>query len=103
VNTKGELAGCIQAPPPHQRQRGRHVTARAGRQGTISAPETGILHQTVSRLPVANHVFLGSWTVDICQGGRSLRSAPQKRQTGQLRWCSHGTPEKLSSWDWGGD
>ena len=25
----------------------------------------GILHQTGRRLPVANHVFLGSWTVDV--------------------------------------
>ena len=25
-----------------------------------------ILHQTVSRLKVANQVFLGSWRVDIC-------------------------------------
>ena len=28
-------------------------------------PRDGILHQTVSRLPVTNQVFLGSWTVDI--------------------------------------
>ena len=41
------------------------VTARARRQGAISAPETCVLHQTVSRLPVANHIFLGSWIVDI--------------------------------------
>ena len=37
----------------------------------------GILHQTVSRLPVANQVFLGSWMVDICQEGCSQRSAPR--------------------------
>ena len=35
----------------------------------------GILYQTVSRLPVANQVFLGSWTVDIPWEGRSQRSA----------------------------
>ena len=60
---KGELVGCIQAPTPHRRQRGRHATAWTRRQGAaaISAPETGILHQTVSRLPAANHVFLGPW------------------------------------------
>ena len=47
-------------PSPAARGRGRHATG--GRQGAISAPETGILHQTVSRLlaPVANQVFLGS-------------------------------------------
>ena len=28
-----------------------------------------IHQQTVSRLPVANQVFLGSWTVDICHEG----------------------------------
>ena len=42
-------------------------------------PRDGIIHQTVSRIPVANQVFLGSWTVDICQEGRSQRSAPQGR------------------------
>ena len=36
-------------------------------------PRDGILHQTVSRLPVANQVFLGSWMVDICQEGCSQR------------------------------
>ena len=33
----------------------------------------------LSRLLAANHVFLGSWMVDICQEGCSLRSAPQRR------------------------
>ena len=33
--------------------------------GNLS-PRDGILHQTVSRLKVANQVFLGSWRVDIC-------------------------------------
>ena len=51
----------------------------------------GILHQTVSRLPVANQVFLGSWTVDIRQEGRSQRSAPQRRHTAQLRQRSQET------------
>jgi len=39
-------------------------------------PRDGILHQTGSRLPVANQVFLGYWMVDICQEGCNLRSAP---------------------------
>ena len=86
-----------------QRQRGRCVTARARRQGAILAPETGILHQTVSRLPVANHIFLGSWTVAISQEGHSLRSTPQRRHTAHLRRCLHGTPGKLSNWGQGGD
>jgi len=106
LNTKRKLAGCVQDPPlPHQRPRGRRAKARVGRQRTapISVPETGILHQTVSRLPVANHVFLGSWTVDICQEGVSLKSAPQSRHTAHLRRCSPSAPGKPSSRDWGGD
>ena len=86
VNTKGEL-GCIQAPPLHRRQRGRPATARARRQGAaaVLAPKTCILHQTVSRLPVANQVFLGSWTVDICQEDHSPRSTSQRRHMAHLR------------------
>ena len=45
-------------------------------------PRDGILYQTASRLPVANQAFLGSWTVDIHQEGRSQRSEE-----------THGTPE----------
>ena len=69
-----------------------HATARAGRQRAILDPETSILHQTVSRLPVANNVFLISWTVDIFQAGCSLRSAPQRRHWAHWRWCCSGTP-----------
>ena len=63
------------------------VACRTRRQGAaaISTPETSILHQTVRRLPVASHVFLGSQTVDIHQEGCSLRSNPQKRHTAHLR------------------
>ena len=66
-------------------------------------PRDGILYQTVSRLPLTNQVFLGSWTVDIHQEGRSQRSAPQRRHMAHLRQRSCGTPRKLSGWDWGGD
>ena len=62
-------------------------------------PRDGILHQTVSRLPVANQDFLGSWMVDIHQEGHGKRSAPQKRHTAHLRWRSCGAPRKLSGWD----
>jgi len=48
-------------------------------------PRDGILHQTVNGLPVANHIFLGSWMVDTCQEGHSLRSAPQRRHMAHLR------------------
>ena len=91
------------SPPRCRRQRGRHATARARRQEAISAPETGILHQTVSRLPVANHIFMASWMVDICQEGFSLRSTPQRRHMAHLRQCSHSTPRKPSGHDQGGD
>ena len=93
------------SPPHRQRQRGRRVTARARRQGAaaISVTETGILRQNVSRLPVANHVFLGSWMVDIRQEGRTQRSAPQRRHMAHLRRCSCGAPGKPSGSDWGGD
>ena len=66
-------------------------------------PRDSILYQTVSRLPVANQVFLGSWTVDICQEGCSKRSAPQRRNTAHQRRCFCGAPRKLGGWDWGGD
>ena len=66
-------------------------------------PRNGIFHQIVSRLPVAKQVFLGSWMVDICQEGRSQRSASQRRHMGHLRQCFHCTPRKPSGWDWGGD
>ena len=58
-------------------------------------------HQTVSRLPVANHVFLGYWLADICQEGRSLTSAPQRRHMAHLRWYSCSAPR--SGQDQGGD
>ena len=57
----------------------------------------------MSRLPVANQVFLGSWMVDIHQEGCSQRSAPQRRHTVHLRQCSHCAPRKLNGWDQGGD
>ena len=70
--------------------------------GNLS-PWDSILYQTSSRLPVANQVFLGSWTVDIHQEGHSQRSPPQRRHTAHLRRCSRCTPRKLSSWDGGDD
>ena len=66
-------------------------------------PRDSIHHQTVSRLSVANQVFLGSWMVDIHQEGHSQRSAPQSRHTAHLRQHSCCAPRKPSGWDWGGD
>ena len=66
-------------------------------------PRDGILYQTVSRLPITNQVFLGSWTVDICPKSRSQRSAPQRRHMAHLRWHSCCAARKLSDWDRGED
>ena len=66
-------------------------------------PRDSILYQTASRFPVANQIFLGSWTVDICQEGCSQRSAPQRRHTAHLRQRYRIAPRKLSGWDRGGD
>ena len=102
MNTGGELASCGLAPPPAG---GREAGGRQQSQkvrGNIS-PRDSILHKTVSRLPVPNEVFLGSWAVHICQESHSQRSAPQRRHTAYLRRCSGGTPRKPRGWDWGGD
>ena len=71
--------------PPPERQAGNSQSQKA--RGNLG-PRDGILHQTVSRLPVANQVFLGSWMVDIQQEGLRQRSAPQRRHTAHLRWLS---------------
>ena len=88
--------------PPSEAER-QACNTQSWKAGPILAPETGILHQTVSRLLVAYHVFMGSWTVDICQEGHSQRSDPQRRHIAHLRWCSRGTPRKHSGQDLGGD
>ena len=87
-------------PPEAERQAGDSQSQKA--RGNLS-PRDSILHQTVSRLPVANQVFLGSWMVDICQEGCSQRSAPQRRHMAHLRQCFYGAPRKPSGWDQGGD
>ena len=87
---------------PHWRQRGRRTTARARRLGAILAPEMASSTK-LSRLPVANQVFLGSWMVDICQEGHSQRTASQRRHMAHLRRHSRFAHRKLSCWDQGGD
>ena len=61
--------------PEAEKQAGGSQSQKA--RGNLSA-RANILYQTVSRLPVVNQVFLGSWTVDIHQEGCSQRSAPQR-------------------------
>ena len=90
MKPKGDLASCGLAPArlEAERQVGDSQSWKA--RGNLS-PRDSILHETVSRLQAANHVFLGSWTVDICQEDCSQRSAPQRRHMAHLRWHSSGT------------
>ena len=65
-------------PPEAERQAGNSQRRKV--RGNLR-PRDAILHWTVSRLPVANQVFLGSWTADVHLEGCSQRSAPQRRHT----------------------
>ena len=49
------------------------------------SPRDDISHQALSRLPVSNHVSLGSCTVHIGQEGQSACSATSRRHTGLLQ------------------
>ena len=49
--------------PEAERQMGDSQSQKA--RGNLGPRDC--IHQTVSRLPVPNHVFLGSWTVDIAR------------------------------------
>ena len=59
--------------------------SQKARAAPISAPKTSILHQTVSRLPVANHVFLDGWHLP----GGSQPEVSSSEET-------HSTPEIVS-------
>ena len=102
ANTTGELAGSGPGHPPPEagRQAG---DSQSWRERGKLGPRDSILYQTASRLPGANQVFLGSWTVDIRQEVRSQKSAPQRRRRAHLRQRSRCTSRKPSSWDLGGD
>ena len=73
-------------PKEAERQTGGSQSQKA--RGNLH-PRDGILYQTVSKLPVANQLFLGSWMVDICQESHSLEIG----SSGQ----TYSTPEKLLS------
>ena len=102
MNTRGVLTGSGLAHPlsAHGRQAGDSQSQKA--RGNLGLRD-GILYQTVSRLSVANQVFLGSWMVDICQEGHSQRSAPQRIHMAHLRCHSCCAPRKPRGWDRGGD
>ena len=89
--------------PPRGREAGCDSQSQKARGCCNLRPIDGIFHQTVNRIPAANHVFLRSRMVDIHQESHSLRSALQRRHMAHLRGRSHGSPRKLSSWDQGGD
>ena len=87
--------------PTGGREAGRQQPEPEGKGQT--QPQKWHLLPTVSRLPVANQVFLGSWTVDVHQEGWSQKSAPQRRHMAHLKQRSHFAPGKPSGWDLGGD
>ena len=58
ANTRGELAGCRQVHPPLEAEMQAGDSQSWVERGDLG-PRDGILCQTVSRLPVANQVFLG--------------------------------------------
>ena len=116
-NPRGSLAHSqIKGLSKHQRRASQLWTSPspargrgAGRQQPElegegqSWPQDSIFHQTATRPPVANQVFLGSWVVDICQKDHSQRLVPQRRHTAHLRWHSCGTARRPSVRDQGGD
>ena len=90
---EGELAGCGPAhSPTRSRETGEQQPELKAR-GNLG-PRDGILHQTASKLPVANQVFLGSWMADICQEGHRQRSAPQRRHMAHLLTSGKGTKRR---------
>ena len=78
--------------PPEGREAGMRQPEPEG-EGP-SQPQSQHPPKTVSRLPVANHDFLGSWMVEFCQ---------EERHMAHLRWCSCGAPRKPRCQDQGGD
>ena len=101
-----ETASWLQTSPPPRPTPPTPPAAPTSNRQSLKArgnlgPRDGqtVSHQTVNGLPVANQVFLGSWMVDTCQEGRSLRSAHQRRHTAYLRWCLCGAPRIPSGRD----
>ena len=95
MNTKGELGCCGLAPPLREAERQAcHSQSCKARDHCNLTPRDGIFNQTVSRLPAANHVFLRSRMVNICQELRSLRSTLQRKHMAK--------PETVLSTKWPG-
>jgi len=74
-----KATGCGPAHPPPEAERQASDSQSWKVRGNLG-PRDGVLYQTASWLPVANQVFLVSWTVDIHQEV----SSPEE---------THSTPE----------
>ena len=116
---------CIDPSPPEAERQACDSQSQKARSCCTLRPRDGMFHQTVSRLPVANHIFLGSWMADACQACCSLISSPEKthctpepavvvhpdnqavglgkwiRCTAHLGQCAHQAPGHLSCSDLG--
>ena len=88
--------------PTRGREAGGRQPELEGKGLLQSQPQRQASSTKLSRFPVASHIFLGSWMVDIFQEGHSLRSAPQRRHRAHLRGHARSSPGKLSSREWGG-
>ena len=83
-------------PSHHQRQRGGHATARAWRQGEISATEIGISTKlwAGSQLPTTS-----SWDPGQLTSARRVAAWDQRKHTAYLRRSSRCKPRKPSCQD----
>ena len=90
------------SPSPHQRQGGRRATARARRQGVISAPETA---SSTKLWAGSQFLTMSSWDPGRLTSVRSVTGRDQLPR-GETRHTWDGALMaylELSGWDWGGD
>ena len=77
---------AIYGPPSPEAEREMYDSQSQKARGCCHlGPRYCIFLPTLSRMPVSNHIFLGSWMLHICQECHSLRSASQRRHTAHLR------------------
>ena len=94
-NLMNRGAGLLTRPSPEAERQDCNSRSQKARAGAISKLETASSTE-LSRFPAANHIFLRSWMVDICQEGHSSRLALQRRHVTHLRQCSCSAPRKPS-------
>ena len=76
-------------PIPHKRQRGRPATARARRQGTISAPEMA----SSTKLQAGSQLLMkSSWDPGLLTSARRVVARDQTPEE------THSTAEMVFSW-----